>query len=99
MSSRVMVVVARALKAYRKSENVTQEEAANRIGCSLPTYRYLEQGVSEVGQLPDPKLSTFMRALTTLGLDEPVLKALEHTLSSEGEDSATHLGGLTNAHN
>lgn len=77
-----MVIVAKALKGYRDSENLTQEEAAALIGCSIPTYRQLERGVSEVGSLPDPKLSTIMRALTTLKLDEPVLRALEGAMGS-----------------
>lgn len=89
MPSRVMIIVARALKAYRTTGNLTQEQAAAVIGCSIPTYRQLEGGASGVGRFADPKLSTLMRALTTLRLDEPMLQALDKAVSSEMENLYT----------
>ncbi|MFJ6533127.1 helix-turn-helix transcriptional regulator [Microbacterium sp. NPDC091662] len=81
-----MVIVARALKAYRNSENLTQEEAAAIVGCSIPTYRQLELGTSEIGHFSDPKLSTLMRVLTVLHLDGPMLRALDQTVTSSSDD-------------
>lgn len=89
MPSRVMVIVAKALKAYRTTGNLTQEQAAAVIGCSIPTYRQLEGGVSEGGTFSDPKLSTLMRALTTLRLDEPMLQALDEAVSAEMKNPST----------
>ena len=82
---RVLVLVARALRTYRRAEGLTQEEAAGLIGCSVPTYRHLEQGVSRVGSVIDPRVSTVMRALTLLKLDEPVLQVLEDATYRERE--------------
>ncbi|MBN6191217.1 helix-turn-helix domain-containing protein [Aneurinibacillus sp. BA2021] len=72
-----MAIVAKRLRDYRTAEGLTQEEAAELVGCSIPTYRRLEQGLSKAGVAPDPKLSTLMRALTVVHLDERVLGALE----------------------
>lgn len=78
MPSRVMDLVAERLLAYRRRNGLTQEETAQRIGCSIPTYRHLEQP-SDADHVPDPKLSTLMRIFTTLELDHALLDALNRS--------------------
>lgn len=79
MPSRVMDLVAERLLAYRRRYELSQEEAAQQIGCSIPTYRHLEQPSADPDRIPDPKLSTLMRIFTTLQLDQALLDALNRS--------------------
>ncbi len=76
MTSPVIDLLAIALSKYRKDNRLTQEAAAERVGCSIPTYRSLEQPSPRPGMLPDPKLSTLMRVFVMLGLDQGIVEVL-----------------------
>jgi transcriptional regulator with XRE-family HTH domain len=73
---RVLELLAKHLRMYRMREGVSQEEAAHRIGCSIPTYRRLEQPRPRSIRHADPRLSTLMSVLSTLGIEQRVIDAL-----------------------
>lgn len=73
---RVTNEIARRLRVLRRTQHLTQEAAAELLECSLPTYRQLEAGSRSGSANHDPKLSTVMRALVVLGLDEPVVDVI-----------------------
>ncbi|MEW2462007.1 helix-turn-helix transcriptional regulator [Microbacterium sufflavum] len=77
MPHRVLDLIARQLAAYRKQHALSQEEAAEQVGCSLPTYRSLEQGTYHVDHLADPRLSTIMRVATTLHLEQDLIAVFD----------------------
>ncbi|MEU4014979.1 helix-turn-helix transcriptional regulator [Microbacterium sp. NPDC028030] len=83
MPSRVLALVAERLRAFRNAGGFSQEEMAEKIDCSIPTYRCLEQATPDPHHLPDPKLSTLMRVLHTLELDEALLDTLKGIDSTE----------------
>lgn len=76
MPSRVMDLVADRLQTFRREHRLSQEEAANLVGCSIPTYGSMELAAGPQGSLPDPKLSTLMRVVSALGLDQSIVEAL-----------------------
>lgn len=88
MPARLLDLIAERLRTYRAQQNLTQEQAAHLLGCSIPTYRALEK-VGADRRRPDPKLSTVMRVLTFIGEDEAILLALaEHVDASEHSDGS-----------
>lgn len=93
MPSRITHLLARGLIAYRVDRNVSQEEAAHLIGCSIPTYRTLEHADPYQDRLANPRLSTLMQALTLLGLDAPLVHALKEALE-DPEGSAARVGDI-----
>ncbi|WP_410054864.1 helix-turn-helix domain-containing protein [Microbacterium sp. Mcb102] len=83
MPDRLLDLVAEHLRRFRDTQGLTQEQAAHSIGCSIPTYRALER-TSRSRRSPDPKLSTLMRVLVSVGADETILAALaEHIDDAE----------------
>ena len=76
MPSRVLELLAIRLRLFRVGRRLSQQETAHLIGCSIPTYRLLEQPRPDKGRMADPKLSTIMNVLTTIGADDQVIKAL-----------------------
>lgn len=76
MPSRFMSLLAARLLSYRQENGLSQEEAANLVGCTLPTYRKLEQVPGSVDPTPNPKLSTIMQAVKLLELDRVLLEVL-----------------------
>lgn len=52
------------LAHVRMSRGVTQEELAEAVGISVPTYRLLERG-----QMPNPKLAYLVNCAIALGVE------------------------------
>jgi len=76
MPSRVLEELASGLRSFREERGLSQEEMANQIGCSVPTYRSLEQTKRGGSKIADPKLSTIMRALKVIDLDGRLIEVL-----------------------
>ncbi|MFE7843634.1 helix-turn-helix domain-containing protein [Microbacterium sp. NPDC057407] len=90
MPARVIELIADRLRAYRRERRLSQEEMAHRLGCSLPTYRSLERACGPYAALPDPKLSTVMRAVCLLGLDQRLVDVLNaHSAEVEPRPEST----------
>jgi transcriptional regulator with XRE-family HTH domain len=55
----------RALKAWRKKSRLTQQQAAERIGCSKPKYSFIERGT----QLPGRHIANRIKAVAGISTE------------------------------
>ena len=83
MPSRLLEQLAVELDGFRRARGLSQEAMAYRIGCSVPTYRSLERPRCHATRGSDPKLSTIVSVLKTIGLDERLLEALRVDIQSD----------------
>ncbi|MGW9159705.1 helix-turn-helix domain-containing protein [Microbacterium sp. NPDC055665] len=86
----MLELLAIRLRLFRAGRRLSQQETAHLIGCSVPTYRLLEQPSPGTGRIADPKLSTIMNVLTTIGVDDQLVKALSADLEEELPTSGGH---------
>lgn len=78
-----LATLGQSLRLARRRRNLTQDEMADRMGVSRPTYSQLERGTPTVG------LGILLRALTILGYPERLGGLLsEDTIGDAMDDSS-----------
>ncbi|MQP68167.1 helix-turn-helix domain-containing protein [Niveispirillum sp. SYP-B3756] len=78
-----LAVLGQSLRLARRRRNLTQDEMADRMGVSRPTYSQLERGSATVG------LGILLRAMTVLGYPERIGGLLAEDPIGDAMDDAS----------